>query len=844
MRIFRLLSMLAIPAVLATGAPGAVSAQAADARQETSPQQAAANPEDQFPASLKEAFARVLANMMAAPAQARGDLQTAENIAQRIDDPQLRAVALAKVRWLDAEAHWRTNDAAGADPLVADGLRLIASISGPLKLRADLYITRGTLRQRDDQAAAALSDFQQAYRIYQQLGERRSQAIALQSIGTLYWAANDSSRAERYYRQASETYDGDPALSLSLHNRRGNVLLALERYAEAEREYRLAIDAAREMKEPLLEARILGNLARNQAEWRKLDEADQTLAQGFALIRGSDAGGFRQQLLATQARVAYYRENYPRARELIRQAFAGVDLTDTSLAFREAHLYAYMIYSKTGEPARALEHLEALQRLTTEAAKVATTTNAALMAARFDYANQELRIANLKADELRRTVEYEKSRARWQRIIFYGLGGATLIVIVLLSVGLFTIRRSRNEVRAANADLASTNVALEKALAAKTEFLATTSHEIRTPLNGILGMTQVMLSDSQLDETMRDRIGVVHGAGMTMRALVDDILDLAKMETGNLTVEAAPMNLKTTLRDVSRMWQEQAVAKGVAFELDVDEAPEWIISDAGRLRQIVFNLLSNALKFTSQGKVSLSARQIAEEPGDAGTHQMRISVSDTGIGIPQDKCEEIFESFKQVDAGTTRRFGGTGLGLSICRNLARALGGEVSVSSVEGQGSTFSIDLPFTLAEAPAGESKQSAGNSVLVLDRNPIARSAIRTVLAPFVSGIGFAASPDEALAALAEGGVGQLFVDEATLKAGGDNPMETLKSLTETGVPTTILWAAPDADMRAALEAAGAREVVQKPLRGETLIGSLVLDVKQIAGKSGNSDLVSHAA
>ncbi|WP_228275278.1 ATP-binding protein [Stakelama tenebrarum] len=781
---------------------------------------------------------------MAAPSQVQADLAEAERLAGAITDPRLRALALAKVKWFAGEASWRTNDADAARPLIAEGLALVESVDGPLKLRGDLLHSRGTLHLQSDEAAQALSDYQSAYRIYQQLGERRSQAIALQSIGALYVAANDDNRAERYYRQAAETYDGDAALSLSLHNRRGNVLLTMERHDEAEVEYRKAIEAARIMKEPLLEARVLGNLARNQAEARRLDAADRTLARALSLIRGTHVEGFRQQLLATEARVAYYRGDYAKARSLILRAFEGVDLEGTSLAFREGHLYAYMIFSKTGEPARALEHLEALQRLTTEAAKAATTTNAALMAARFDYANQELRIANLKADELRRRVEYEQSRARWQRIVFYGLAGATLIVIVLLSVGLFTIRRSRNEVRAANADLEQTNVALEKALAAKTEFLATTSHEIRTPLNGILGMTQVMLSDRRLDDATRDRIGVVHGAGVTMRALVDDILDLAKMETGNLTVEAAPTDLKATLRDVSRMWQEQAAAKGVGFDLDLDAAPEWIVSDAGRLRQIVFNLLSNALKFTESGAVGLCAEKVVPDGGGEDAAVVRIRISDTGIGIPSEKCEEIFESFKQVDAGTTRRFGGTGLGLSICRNLARALGGDVTVSSVEGEGSVFTVELPYIAAQAPESESPGLAERGLLILDRNPIARSTLRTVLEPHVCCVRFAATLDEARELIDSGEVGQMLIDEATLKTEGDNFLEALRSLTSGGVPATLLWAACDAEIQASLKAAGARQVIAKPVRGAALIEALVPEVRCESETDGDSKLVSHAA
>lgn len=805
----------------------------------------AARAAQDFPPALDQVFESAKESMMANPAETLRRLERAEALAKRLSDERQRTLALATTRWLAAEAYWRTNDVDAAVPLVADGLRLIEPIIEPIKLRGDLLHSRGILHMQKDRAALALADFQRAYRVFQRIGDPRSQSIVLQTIGTLYSAANDNDRAERYYRQASEVYDGDPALSLSLHNRRGNVLLVLERYGEAEIEYRLALKAARTMGKPLLEARVLGNLARNQVEGGRFDAADRTLARGFALTRDNDALAFREQFLATAARLAQGRGQLQRARQLISQAFEGVDTRTTSWTFHEAHLYAYQIFARTGDARRALEHLEALRRLEDEAAQVAISTNSALMAARFDYANQELRIANLKAEELRRNVAYEQARARWQRIIFYGLGGATLVVIALLSFGVITLRRSRNRVRAANEQLEQSNAALQKALAAKTEFLATTSHEIRTPLNGILGMTQVMLADTKLGDDMRDRIGVVHGAGMTMRALVDDILDLAKMETGNMTVDPAPMDLAATLRDVSRMWEEQARAKGVGFGIDTADAPGWIVSDAGRLRQMVFNLLSNALKFTAEGEVTLRAAAIETKAG----RRLHVSVADTGIGIPAEKCEEIFESFKQADAGTTRRYGGTGLGLTICRNLARALGGDIAVRSRPGEGSVFTVDLPLVEAEAPASTAPEPGGaGAVLVVERNPIARSMLRTVLRARVATVRFAGTGAEAEGALRERGVAIVVADEATLRAENADAVAALAELVRTAgemhAATLALWSLCDAEVAEALAATGVGDVLTKPVKPESLIEAIFAQTERNSPSGHAGPLVSRAA
>lgn len=755
--------------------------------------------------------------------------------AAKLADPRTRALALASTAWLRAEIYLRTNRAGEAGPVLRKALDGIAWIKEPVKVRGDLLMSEGNLWMLEDKAAAALEAFQEAYRTFGALRDRRSEAVALQNLGALYSSANDDARAERYYKQAAEAFTADPLLSLTIHNRRGNVLLTLERYQEAEAEYLAALKIARSLNKPLTEARVLANLARNQVEARQLDAADRTIERGFALTRTEDAVGLRRSLLATAARLAADRGDLAKAERFIRECFAGLDLTTTSIEFRTAHLYAYQIFRETGAVALALRHLEALRRLNDEAVKVSTTASASLMSARFDFARQEAQIANLQREEAVR-------KAQFQRTLFLSIGGATLVIIALLSFGVVTLRRSRNQVRAANVVLNETNLALEKALKAKTEFLATTSHEIRTPLNGILGMTQVILADGALAPQMRDRIGIVHDAGMTMRSLVDDILDVAKMETGHLVVDPQPMDLCVTLREVTRLWEEQARAKGLGFDLQLSHAPQWIVSDSGRLRQIVYNLLSNAVKFTERGSVGL--RAVQEGEGDA--LRLRLVVSDSGIGIPPAKFEEIFESFRQVDTSTTRRFGGTGLGLAICRNLARALGGEITVESEEGSGSRFIVDLPLTLAAAPAiPEGPSPAGGAMLILDRNPIARSMLRTLFEPRVAALRFAGSADEALEALAEGGITHLLIDESTLKAGTEAPFEVLAKLAGAGdAASAILWMKPDAETRAALLACGVGQVLEKPIAGAALVTAVMGETGENSSAQPPDPLVCRAA
>lgn len=741
---------------------------------------------------------------------------------------------LAIANGLKGEALTRLDQPEQARPYIEGGLSLVRGSGGDLKLRGKLLLSLAAIQISDSQPAEALQSYQRAFTVFRSIDDKRSQAISLQGIASLYREARDFDRAARYYRQSAEIYVGDPAVQIAAHNNRGNVLRQIERFKEADREYQAALILARELKSIGIESQVLRNIARNLLESGEVERAERVIRDEVALT-----GGTSHNSLALRAQAALSRGNLSEARRLIAKSFRGMDITTTEAPFAEAHALAHDIFSRTGETRLALQHLEAAKRLNDEATRVAASTGSALMSARFDYQNQELRIAQLKAEELKRSIDFERARARLQWILFAAVAAAVTVVIALLSFGVVTLRRSRNEVRAANTGLAASNLALEKALAAKTEFLATTSHEIRTPLNGILGMTQVMLADARLGPELRDRIGVVHGAGVTMRALVDDILDVAKMETGNLTVEQVPVDLTATLTDVSRMWREQAEAKGLDFTLDLDEAPDWIESDPARLRQIVFNLLSNAIKFTQAGGVTLAARQV-----EADGHQwVELCVRDTGIGIPDEKQSLIFESFRQVDAGTTRRFGGTGLGLAICRNLAIALGGSIRVESVPGQGSTFVVRLPLVESVAPAAGAAVDE-HGLLIVERNPIARNTLKALLEPRAGSVILAGDVAEAAAILASRRLALVLADHTTLAQSGD-VVPALQTLADAaaaqGARTVLLWASPSEAGRAAAAAAGIDTVLAKPIAAKALVATL-FDQTNVADAS--SPLVPQAA
>ncbi|MEM1204552.1 MAG: ATP-binding protein [Acidobacteriota bacterium] len=408
-------------------------------------------------------------------------------------------------------------------------------------------------------------------------------------------------------------------------------------------------------------------------------------------------------------------------------------------------------------------------------------------------------------------------------------------------LAILSINRDVTERKRAEA-LRTAKEAAEEANRAKTEFLANMSHEIRTPMTGILGVADVLMR-SPLPAESRDHVQLLRSSANSLLRLLDDILDLSKIEAGKLSIERRGFALRTVVSEVVGLVRSRADAKGLELTLELEDLPVRVEGDAGRLRQILMNLISNALKFTAEGWVRLTVETLGDVPPVGETANLRFVVEDTGIGIPDEVRESLFAPFSQGDAAIGRAFGGTGLGLAISKQLVSAMGGEIGVEGRGAQGARFWFTLPLEVAPVdPDGplqpmetlaEEDRGADPRVLVAEDDPINQLVVQALLERLGYDATVVSDGFQVLTYLEHGGFDAVLMD---WRMPGLDGLEVTRRIRELGderacIPVIALTANAMRGDREKCLAAGMNAYLSKPVRPDELAATLETSLRPVS-------------
>ena len=434
------------------------------------------------------------------------------------------------------------------------------------------------------------------------------------------------------------------------------------------------------------------------------------------------------------------------------------------------------------------------------------------------------------------SIERNGTNARTWGIILAAIAGVTLLLtfLHLLKIG--------REQRRMIAELNRSERKIKESATIKEQFLANMSHEIRTPMNAILGFTN-LLKKSPLDNNQAQYVDFIHSSGENLLTLINDILDLSKIEAGMMELEAAPFSLNGLIASVDIMFRDKARQKGLQFTVHIDEdIHDTLSGDAIRLTQVLINLLSNAVKFTEKGFVRLSVSAVKKGPEEL---VLQFEIKDTGIGIAPEKKAAIFERFQQAEAATTRRFGGSGLGLSIVKQLVQIQKGTIAVDSEWGKGTTFNVTLPFIpvynyeMAYAvPAGEIDLTVKSiNILIAEDNAMNQQLIRHLMRHWQLNYTLVSNGTEAVEALKQQPYSLVLMDIQMPEMDGYSATLYIRNDLQLDVPIIAMTAHAMAGEKERCLSYGMNEYISKPIKETELYAIIEQFTKEGAEAAGSA-------
>jgi signal transduction histidine kinase/DNA-binding LytR/AlgR family response regulator len=574
------------------------------------------------------------------------------------------------------------------------------------------------VHKKQGNTSMAIEMYMEALKINESIGNQKGIAIVQNNIGLIYYnqayRSNDKAFRQEYLYKALERLEASNKIREEIGDKSGfingssnvaTVYFELKQYEKAKEIYLKCLNLSREIQDPVGQSANLNNLG---SIYHHMAEAtgDYKLKDSLFLIANDfykQSFVFRQQVgnpvqmsgtyinIGTVDRLrAEYNTGMVRE-ELLQSAISNanqaLNLAEQAGAVLEIQIASEelaKLYKLKGDFEKALFHYETYIVNRDSLLSARQKENIVKQELTYEFEKKKLQ------EDLRHEVEIREQKNLRNTFV---AGGVLLFLLVLFVFSRYRIKqRAAKQLELKNSEVEAAKNRAERSEAVKQQFLANMSHEIRTPMNAITGLSRLLL-DKQFDEQTTNYLKAISHSSNNLLVVLNDILDLSKIEAGKLSVEQRAFNLHTEIEVLSRIFEARAIDENLAFKLDIDDnVPTYIWGDSGRLSQILMNLLSNAVKFTESGKITFKI--------GVSDNKLKLNVIDSGPGIEPEKLPLIFESFRQANTSDSRKFGGTGLGLTIAQNLAKLMSGQIIVESEVGKGSTFSLILPLIPATA------------------------------------------------------------------------------------------------------------------------------------------------
>ena len=733
------------------------------------------------------------------------------------------------------------------DLALAAGRQALALAGEDHARRGHAYVAMGAAENRRGEIAPAFRNYRAAIDAFETDGAPLDLLFAFTSIAELYSVTGLIDRAIAHYQSALEiAMENDDVFSeWRVLNNMSAAMIENDRALDAVAYIKDAETLVQGMANPLAFAITYVNASEILAEAGEYEAARKYIA--LAAREGARLGlpAIQAAAALTLGRVERATGNLNEALQAGHSALAIANRLEDHRRLRDIHQLLYRVEKDLGDVAGALSHYESFIVHRDELSGLETERRTAILDAEYQLSVRDREIAGLRQDH----QLSELLLRREQQISAMSTFGAYILLLAVTALVILLRGRARvaRLAQTKARELEETRVELEHANQTKSNILAMTSHEVRTPLNGVLGMAHLILQ-TDLSDQQKQYAETIKSSGDILLAILNDILDLSKIEAGKLDIEPTDFSLRRLIDSVEGLWGPKAEDKGLTFSVEYEPGLDThYFADANRIRQILFNLVSNAVKFTDAGSVSLRIKPVSLAGNKTG---LRFEVRDSGIGIDDQALDRVFEPFQQAQTGAARGYGGTGLGLAICRQLARLLDGDIGAESQPGEGSLFWFEAPCEVVaqsakqiegDAPAADrilsARKGGGVRALVAEDNVLNQMIISELLRGMDIGFEIVGNGREAVERVRRTPFDLVLMDIHMPEMNGLEATRAIRALdgNEAQIPIIALTAdAMEGDKQRLIDS-GLNDYVTKPIDPPALYAAISKQCRDTGAASG---------